>query len=988
MTSGKALILTIALFAYVAANGQTATSTLSGSIRDEAGAAIPGADISVKNNATGALRTIKTDGEGRYYLLNLDPGEYELRAEAPGYRTAVRGRVILAVGGTASLDITLGVGTVSDTVYIESREALIEPSKAEVSRVIATQEIENLPNIGRNFVDFVKLSSGVAPGRENVGGGPFKEPDTGVGASAAPRLSFGGQTELNTLIQVDGVDNIQTYTGLPRATPSQEAAREFRILSTTYLAEYGRALGGFVNIVTKSGANQVNGSAYYFGMNAALNARSILNPPEANALRQNQYGATIGGPIVKNRSFYFGNYEGQRRGESNRFSQVIQDNFAAINRMRDRFGLRPEVLDQLRTNDYDQFLVKLDHRFNESHSLAARYNFLDSETHNFLGGGGRASPASSTARNNQTRDQALVVSTTSIISPVVVNEVRLQLARRNFDYRPVLKEPDLEVSNLLLTGKSTSDADFYKEDRLQLVENLTGTSGGHQLKGGADFNYLKDNSQWNVFFPVRIIFPTLNDLLNFTPTSTSGVANFWWPVLATAPVHPGFTLPFQDDVPPEWAESTLFQMNHSSYGFFAQDQWKVSSKLTLSYGMRYDFEHYPSRYLGRTDLNNFQPRVGLAYAPSGQTGKTVIRAGFGIFHDRIASSVGQLFTAAEWSSHGNLSNAGLLFPGVAPVPGRFLQLNLLGAAATPAAITFLTTGQPPATGVTNLTDNLNSLVRTPYSEQASIQVTREIGGGVAISASYLFVHGVKLIGHTPNLNAVGNGEVPGVSGKPRIGGRQFPELGNFHVNTNLGTSIHHGGTFEAEKRFKRGLGFHASYTYSKTMGNVDSVTNLGDIAEGLSLRNEWGLSRQHVGHRFTLSFLSEIPKAVPVMRDFKVSSLVSVESGRPFNVSTGFDANGDGNPLSDRPGFLGRNTLIGPSYAAVDLRIARPVKFSERLSSEFNLDFFNLFNRVNIRDLNTVYGSASLAVAPIASFNTPRDVFNPRQLQFGVKFKF
>jgi outer membrane receptor protein involved in Fe transport len=987
MTSRKALIigLWMVLFVYAVAFGQTATSTLSGTIRDQAGGAIPGAGITVKNLLTGALRTVKTDGEGRYYLLNLDPGQYELRAEAPGYRTTLHSPVSLTVGGATSLDVTLEVGTVSDAIRVEGQEPLIEPSKVEVSRVIATQEIETLPNIGRNFVDFVKLSSGVAPGRENVGGGPFKEPDTGVGASAAPRLAFGGQTELNTMIQVDGVDNIQTYTGLPRATPSQEAAREFRILNTTYLAEYGRVMGGFVNIVTKSGANEVHGSAYYFGMNDTLNARSILNPPEANVLRQNQYGATIGGPIRMNRTFYFGNYEGQRRGESNRFSQVIQDNFAALNAMRDRFGLQREVLDQLRTNDYDQFLVKLDHHFNERHSLAARYNFLDSETRNFLGGGGRASPASSTARNNQTRDQALVVSATSIISPVLVNEARLQLARRNFDFRPVLKEPDLEVSNLLLTGKSTSDSDFYKEDRFQLVENLTGTLGGHQLKGGVDFSYLTDNAQWNVFFPVRIIFPTLNDMLNFAPASTSGVANFWWPMLSTATSHPGFPLPFQNDVPPEWAESTLFQMNHSSYGFFVQDQWKATNKLTLSYGLRYDFEHYPSRYLAQKDLNNFQPRVGLAYALAS---KTVIRAGFGIFHDRIASSVGQVFTAAEWSSRGNLANAGLLFPGVAPVPGRFLQLNVLGAAATPAALTFLATGQPPATGVTNLTDNLNSLLRTPYSEQASLQVSQEIGGGVALSASYLFVHGVKLIGHTPNLNAVPNGEVPGVPGKPRIGGRQFPELGNFHVNTNLGDSIYHGGTFEAEKRFTRGLSFHASYTFSKTIGNVDSVTNLGDIAEGLSLRDERGLSRQHVGHRFTLGFVGEIPRTVSVIRGFRVSSLVSVESGRPFNVSTGFDANGDGNPLSDRPGFLGRNTLIGPGYASVDLRVARPVKFTERLSSEFSLDFFNLFNRVNIRDLNTVYGSASLAVAPIASFNTPRDVFNPRQLQFGLKLKF
>ena len=162
----------------------------------------------------------------------------------------------------------------------------------ELSRVISTREIESLPNIGRNFVDFVKLSRFVAPGRENIGGGAFKEPDVGVGQAAVPRLTFGGQTEIHTMILVDGADNIQTFTGLPRATPSQESAQEFRVLNSTYLAEYGRVLGGFVNIITKSGTNKLHGSLYYFGMNDALNARPLLTTPNY-ALRQNQYRGDV-----------------------------------------------------------------------------------------------------------------------------------------------------------------------------------------------------------------------------------------------------------------------------------------------------------------------------------------------------------------------------------------------------------------------------------------------------------------------------------------------------------------------------------------------------------------------------------------------------------------------------------------------------------------------------------------------------------------------
>jgi outer membrane receptor for ferrienterochelin and colicin len=292
-------------------------------------------------------------------------------------------------------------------------------------------------------VDFAKLSSGVAPGRENTGGGAFKEPDTGVGSAAAPRLTFGGQSELSTLILVDGVDNIQTFTGLPRVTPSQEAVQEFRVLNSTFRSEYGRALGGFVNIVTKSGGNRYNGSAYFFGMNDALNAKPILtggNP----ALRQNQYGATLGGPLKKDKIFFFGNYEGQRRDESNKFSSVILNNLDAINVTKRFFGLTPEVNDLLRSNDYDGFLTKLDYKLTNNNDLSFRYNLLDSTTEGFLGGGGRASPASTTARNNRIFDQSFVVSETALPRKNVVNEFRVQVARRSFDFPSVLKEPDFD----------------------------------------------------------------------------------------------------------------------------------------------------------------------------------------------------------------------------------------------------------------------------------------------------------------------------------------------------------------------------------------------------------------------------------------------------------------------------------------------------------------------------------------------------------------
>src|SRR5262245_24642101 len=463
----RSLALVVLMGAARLASAQTATGTLSGVVGDESGAAIAGATVTAKEAGTGATRRTTTDGEGRYSLANMDPGRYEVRCELVGFKTVVRSGVVLSVAGSVSLDLKLSVGQVSEEVTVLGREGLVEVRKTDLSRVVASDEIEALPNIGRNFVDFVKLSSGVALGRENIGGGAFKEPDTGVGVAAAPRLSFGGQSELNTLIQVDGADNVQTFTGLPRATPSQEAAKEFRILNSTYLAEYGRALGGFVNIVTKSGQNDTHGSGYYFGMNDALAARSPLVQPESDVLSQHQYGATLGGALIKDRTFYFLNYEGQRREESNGFSQVIIDNLATLNAVRSRFGLTPETLDQTRTNDYDQFLAKLDHQLGENNRFSVRYNYLNSEALRFPGGGGRASPASTAARNNEIKDQALVANLTSIFSPRAVNEARFQWARRNYDFQASVNEPALEISNLIIMGKTTSDMDFYKETRFQ-----------------------------------------------------------------------------------------------------------------------------------------------------------------------------------------------------------------------------------------------------------------------------------------------------------------------------------------------------------------------------------------------------------------------------------------------------------------------------------------------------------------------------------------
>lgn len=982
MPQSRILLFLIALVSLsISTSAQTATAMLSGTVTDQSKAVVPHAKITIHNPATGTTRASITDEQGRFFVSALVPGTYDLQVEQKGFKTAVLSGLVLTVGGSAVADISLSVGDVSEQVLVSSESGLIANENFGIHRVVGSREIETLPIGGRNFVDFVKLSSSVVVGRENVGGGSFKEPDAAVGASAVPRLSFGGQSELNTMIQVDGVDNVQTVTGLPRAAPSMEAVLEFRIVNSSYLAEYGRALGGFVNIVTKSGSNSNHGSFYYYGENQALNARPLLSPSKP-ALRQSQYGLAFGGPLVRNRTFFFGNYEGQRRAESNKFSQVILSNLPSINATRAAFGLRREVSDLLRTNNYDQFLVKLDHQVNNKNTVTIRYNFQKAIVNGFLGGGGRASPASTTARNSDSLDQSFALNDIAVFSPHLVNEARFQWARRSYSFDSVLKEPAIEIPNLIIMGKSSSDMDFYRESRVEFSDNLSFATGSHQLKFGLSYNNLRDQTIWGLFFPARIIFPNLNGFLSFSPTSNSGPVNFWWPQLTTSSSHPGFSLPFTSAVPTSWIPSTTFHLDHSSYGFFGQDQWKPNSKWTFTYGLRYDLESYPSHYVSKKDMNDFQPRIGVAYS---YNKGGVARAGFGLFHDRIANSVGQVFAIPEWTSNGNQPNATTLFPDVAPIPGRFRQMNALGPAAAPAAIAFLTTGQVPTTGVSSLAGILSSTLRSPYSTQASLQIAQEISG-VTVSISYLFVHAVNLLGQTPNLNAFQTGTL--LTGKPILGGRHFSNLGNFVVITNVGGSIHHGGTFEVQRRFRRGFALHSSYTLSKTLSDVDATISVADIPEGLTL--DRALSRQHVGHRFTLSIMSQTPRSFGILRDFKLGSIVTLESGRYYTIFVGSDVNGDGNPNSDRPGDLGRNSLEGPGFATWDLRVGRSMHLNDRWSAELTLDFFNILNTTNIKDLNTVYGGIDLTQPPKPNlaFLTPRDAYNRRVLQYGIKIKF
>src|SRR5215470_6311078 len=282
---------------------------LNGTVQDTSGRVVAGAAVTLRDLGTNRAYSAVSSASGYYVVPNLSPGQYELTVQSSGFAKYVRTGIDLSVGQTATINIDLKVASVTEQVTVTTEVPLVEPTRTEISQVIDTVQIEQLPTNGRRFVDFALLTPGVAVGRTSLQS-TFTEQET-------TRISFGGMRDLSNAVTVDGADYINEATGSQRATPSQEAVSEFRVVNNSFGAEYGRALGGIVNIVTKSGTNDLHGSLYEYFRNSATDARSLLLPaPLSHTLRQNQFGATLGGPIKKDRTFFFMNYEGQRRAEA------------------------------------------------------------------------------------------------------------------------------------------------------------------------------------------------------------------------------------------------------------------------------------------------------------------------------------------------------------------------------------------------------------------------------------------------------------------------------------------------------------------------------------------------------------------------------------------------------------------------------------------------------------------------------------------------
>jgi hypothetical protein len=479
---------------------QAITASLRGRIFDKTGAVINAAKVTAVNTETGWSRFVKTDAAGEYEIAQLPVGNYKITAEAASFQPQSR-TLPLVIGQAADLDFSLAPGARTEEVTVTAEAPLVETTRTSVDTVIGERQIENLPVNGRQFIDFALLAPGVVVGDTTSG-------STDVIIEPVTKLSFAGQNIHYNFIAIDGADDISTASGVQKTTPSQEAVREFRVINNTYSVEAGRAVGGIVNIITKSGSNEVHGSVYEYFRNDAFDATSILAAPGLNKLHQNQFGFTLGGPIKRDRTFFFGNYEGQRRSENPFYNSVILANIASINTFKAAFGLAPENLSVTRNSNYDNFLIKLDHTFSARHYGFFRYFFNDGRLTN-------VSPLNdgfdlpSGFKDNYLRDQSLVGSLDSTISDHLNNEVRGQFAHRTFNFPTDTTQPHLEVLNTFTVGVNRGNPDSYTESRTEFSDNVNWQASKHTIGFGGDFNYVNTTESFPLFYPFEADFGCL-----------------------------------------------------------------------------------------------------------------------------------------------------------------------------------------------------------------------------------------------------------------------------------------------------------------------------------------------------------------------------------------------------------------------------------------------------------------------------------------------
>ncbi len=972
------VVSTLALLTPGWAQSEAGGATLAGTITDPTGAAVPAAKVTLTSDQTGFTRVLETTGSGMYTFVRVPVGLYNLTVDRQGFKTVKRNEIGLTVGAVVTLDLSLTVGNAAESITVTGELPLVETTRSQASTAVDERAVKELPINGRNFLDFTLLTPGVN-----------RDPRSGD-------LSFGGQRGTANSLLVDGMDSNNLFFGQSAGRAgggrnpysfSQDAVEQFQVNANGYAAETGRAGGGVINVVTKSGANQVHGNAFWFYRDRYLNANTFFNKSRGIARQPyhfNQYGGTIGGPIKKDKLFYFLSFDGQRNLNPN----PVYFPFAAPT----------DPLSQAAVSELSKYLVsyttgynndiglaKIDWNISNLDRLSVRYNIHRFRGQNFENSGNQS--AQEHTGNSNVSTEHLAVNYNRTLGSSVVFDSRFNFLKDDEPGEANSTAPETQVfqsgTNYMTFGRNSFSPRYTNAKRYQFINSVSYVRGKHTYKIGGDLNFERIN--------------------NFFPGNFSGVYRFNSLADYAARRPALFTQGFAGAN----TDGALTKPNINEFSFFVQDTWRVTDRLTLNYGYRYDQARFaqpsvlnPDAGLAawglqtnrvNTDTNNHAPRFGFAYKLDNE-GKQVLRGGYGIFYARTPS----ILVGTAHSQNGVQVQ-------VYTVTGALIPTYPNVLSAPPAA------ARTPDIYVTS-----PNYVQ-PLTAQWNLNYEFQLGRDYSIQLGYLGVRGYHL-SRTRDINlfpvAAQNAQY--ADGTPTVvytrpATRPNPNFGRISLFDSGADSTYHGGFVQVTKRFSQNFQLLANYTWSKVIDTFPDATSVvvggGDdakVAQNTLLPNQdRAVGDANVPNRFVASGVWDINYWAKSQNAFlryalngwQLSGIYNARTGLPFSPTVGgnADINGDGNTRNDRPPFLGRNIYRLPDVYTLDARLSKTIPVGENLRIRLMGEAFNLTNRANVANVNRTpfnYVSATRTFTPVSNFNVANSALDPRILQLALKIEF
>ena len=969
---------------------QSTTGTIEGTVVDETGAVVSGANVTLSHQGMGATRTLSTDTSGRYTAPLLQVGNYDVSVQLAGFTTVKRTGIALALGQSLVVDVTLKLAAVETTVEVSAAPPLIETSRSEASSLIDNQQVSSLPLNGRRFFDLAFLTPGVYQEKERN------------------NLSLSGSRGINSNINIDGADFNQPFFGGQRGgeranvayVVSQEAIQEFQVVRGNFAAEFGRSTGGVMNVITKSGSNQFHGSAFYFLRHREFAPRD-RNGDERAPIRQ-QFGGAVGGPIIQNKTFFYNVYDQQEE----RQAFIIRFNATA--------GLPPDLLAQQgvfqTTNDVKTYLIKLDHELSPSHRINGRYNWSRNEGLNgtFTGVGTGVIDNNGTEKD---RTHTAVVSLNSIFSPTLLNEFRGQYS---YEERPRVNNneaadfvskvgPQTQVTGCCFFGGVSFLPVQQYDDRWQLTENLSIIKGAHNVKVGFDYNHSFVDQVFRGNWRGVYIFNTIDNFVR----------------ARNKQINPATNQPYTADQYRLFFGDGAFAASVNEFATYIQDTYKVSPRLTINLGFRHEAFLMPQPTRPNplvpqsasipSDKAMWQPRAGITYDFTGD-GKTVLKVGGGLFHGRTPL----LLINQAFNSNGS-SDVGVTFT---------LQPSQIDAVQRlhPEFVFPFVPDTSKAQNSTYITDAGVAGLRpdtsffapdfhNPRSLQYTASLERQMFTNTAVSLDWVhnntsYLQRIRDVNLPAPVYQLDTSSPPVV--RPRFNTANRPNT-NFAImrsQESTARSNYDALSLSVKRRFASKLQFYTNYTLSYNRDDDSNERNFAGIAyeNAFNLADEFRWGRNDIRHRWGMSGIYELPLG------FQIGTIAEWRTGSPFSAFTGGDSNGDGQ-FTDKPIIGGipllRNAFRQPNLFNQDLRVTKNFRIREGHQISLIFEMFNIWNNENLSfGVSTNESSTTAAGSrwgngqtPLSTFRTfylPDGTFNrggtnvgvPFQLQVAAKYTF